>query len=218
MPAKEQEPAVSNEKHRGLLDRISRSKRVRLGAAGLALAGIGVGAIKGIEASSHKPSAIEYAHDTSGYKAELSKDNLNNPNTIFRIVRNLSPGEKPYVLVHTPGMKKGEEVKVDIQSQQDLEVQGDLTDLGVAAREVLIRDQEALLFGRESTPALQADHSGFQLEAARDSLRNNLYTGPVSSAPEQLKDAGQDQRTATIEGADGGYVKVVEPATPSLER
>lgn len=217
MPA-ETDPLVKNETSRGLLDRISRSKAVRIGAASLALAGISAGAVKGMEAANHHPTAIEYAHDTSGFKAETQKDNLNNPNTIFRLVGDLQAGEKPYVLVHAPGMKKGEETRVNITSEQDLETQGDLTDLGVAARDVLIRDSGAMAFGREQTPALKEDHVGLGLKDARMHTREALYVGAVNTAGEEYTNAAQPQKTIEIDGANSGYVKVVQPATPSLVR
>lgn len=222
MKSSETAPQHNSENDTAVMERIGRSKIIKKVAVAIAALGLVGGAAEGVksavESASHHLTPIEYVHDSSGYKAEQSKDNLNNPNTILRLVGTLDAKEKPYVLVHTPGMKKGVETRVDIQTAQEIAKDGDLTDLGIAAREVLIRSEGAKAFGRENTPALQEDHFGIHLQDARDEIRNGLYTGSVNSANERLQDASQPERVITIDGAAGGYEKVVEPATSSLER
>ena len=222
MKSKEQLPEISQEDDTRVLEKLGRSKLIKKVAIGFVGLSILSGAIEGgkkvVESADH-PTPIEYVQDTSGYKAELSKDNLNNPNTIFRLVSDLPSGEKPYVLVHAPGMKPGQETRVGIKSEQDLEAAGaDLTDLGVAAREVLLRDQGALMFGREHTPALKEEHVGVHLQEARDALNSTMFVGAAEVASPSVKDPSHPEKITEIDATNGGYVKVVEPATPSLER
>lgn len=217
----ETEPSIPESPTSSLLDRIGRKKLFRAGATMVAAAGMGIGtigAVKGVEAASKPLTPIEYAMDATGYKAEQNTGNLNDPAELFTLLRGFQQSERPYILVHLPGAPEGKEVRIIINSSHDLARDGELTDLGLAARDMLLRDREAMLFGRDHTPALQ-EEGGIGVEEARQAAKvhnGGLYTGAIEEAPTDLKDPAHLERRIHINGANGGYVEVVEPATPSL--
>jgi hypothetical protein len=118
-------------------------------------------------------------------------------------------------LVHTPNMNAGDWKKIELNESTVVnQTKEDLTPLGIAGREVLLRNH-TLVKNYEGQP-LEEDHLGVDLETARID-GNTFYTGDVHKADQDQTNPSHSEVRIPITYGDGTKVQIVEPTTPTFD-